>query len=67
MSVLAFYIGFVILFRSVAAISFAIDMKGYGSKSWGGLLALGIVGAIVSFILLIFPILKFRMKPLKQR
>ena len=38
MSVLAFYVGFVLLFRSVAAISFAIDMKGYGSRSWGGLL-----------------------------
>lgn len=56
LSVLAFYIGFVILFRSVAAISYAIDMKGYGSRAWGGLLGLGILGAIFSFILIWNPV-----------
>lgn len=56
MSVMVFYIGFVILFRSVAAISFALDMKRYGTKSWGGLLALGILGAISSFILIWNPV-----------
>ncbi len=56
LSVLAFYIGFVILFRSVAAISFALDIKRYGSKNWGGLLALGILGAIFSFILIWNPV-----------
>ncbi|MFA6618297.1 MAG: HdeD family acid-resistance protein [Candidatus Neomarinimicrobiota bacterium] len=52
MSVLAFYIGFVILFRSAAAISFALDIKRYGNKNWGGLMALGIIAAIFSFILI---------------
>lgn len=52
MTTLAFYVGFVILFRSIAAISFAIDIKKYGSKGWGGLLVLGILGAIFSFILI---------------
>lgn len=56
LSVLAFYIGFVILFRSVAAISYALDIKKYGSKSWGALLALGILGIIFSFILIWNPV-----------
>ena len=56
LSVLAFYIGFVILFRSVAAISFALDIKSYGSKNWGTLLTLGIIGVIFSFILIWNPV-----------
>ncbi len=53
---LSFYVGFIILFRSISAISFALDIKKYGSKSWGGLLVLGILGAIFSFLLLWNPI-----------
>lgn len=53
---LAFYIGFVVLFRSVAAISFALDIKRYGSRNWGGLLTLGILGTLFSFILIWNPI-----------
>lgn len=56
MITLAFYVGFAILFRSIAAISFAIDIKKYGSKGWGSLLVLGILGAVFSFILLWNPI-----------
>lgn len=56
MTALAFYIGFVILFRSISTIGFAIDIKKYGSKNWVGLLVLGIVGTIVSFILLWNPL-----------
>lgn len=52
LTVLAFYIGFVILFRSIAAISFALDIKNYGSKKWVELLLLGIIGAIFAFILI---------------
>ncbi|GJM29707.1 MAG: hypothetical protein DHS20C17_23420 [Cyclobacteriaceae bacterium] len=52
MTTLAFYIGFVVLFRSIAAISFALDIKKYGSKNWGGLLTFGVLGAIFSTILL---------------
>lgn len=53
---LIFYIGFIILFRSIAAISFAMDIKRYGSNGWGGLLTMGILGAIVAFILLWNPV-----------
>lgn len=56
LTVLAFYIGFVILFRSISTIGFAIDVKKYGSKNWGGLLVLGIIGTIVSFILIWNPL-----------
>lgn len=56
LSVLAFYIGFIILFRSIAAVSFALDIKKLGSKNWGALLALGILGAIFSFILIWNPV-----------
>lgn len=55
-SALAFYIGFLLLFRSIASISFAMDIKKYGSKDWGGLLAFGILGAIVSFFLIWNPL-----------
>lgn len=56
LSVLAFYIGFVILFRSISTIGFAIDIKRYGSKNWVALLILGIIGTIVSFILIWNPL-----------
>ncbi len=56
LSVLAFYIGFVILFRSVSAIGYSLDIKKYGNKNWGALLVLGILGTIFSFILIWNPI-----------
>lgn len=56
LTVLAFYIGFVILFRSVSAIGFALDIKKYGSKNWSVLLALGVLGTIFSFILIWNPL-----------
>ena len=55
-TVLAFYIGFLLLFRSISSISFALDLKKYGSKNWGGLLVFGILGAIVSFLLIWNPL-----------
>jgi len=52
LTALAFYIGFTILFRSISSISFALDIKRYGSKNWVSLLIFGILGAIFSFILI---------------
>lgn len=52
LATMVLYVGFVILFRSIGAISFAIDVKRYGSKGWGLLLVSGILGAIFSFILI---------------
>lgn len=51
-TVLVFYVGFLLLFRSISSISFAWDVKKYGNKNWGGLLVFGILGAIFSFILI---------------
>ncbi|HTO16784.1 MAG TPA: DUF308 domain-containing protein [Edaphocola sp.] len=56
LTALAFYIGFLILFRSIATIGFALDIKSYGSKNWIGLLIWGIIGTIVSFILIWNPL-----------
>lgn len=53
---LAIYIGFVILFRSIAAISFSLDIKKYGGRQWAGLLVFGIIGTVFSFILLWNPL-----------
>ncbi|WP_240607747.1 HdeD family acid-resistance protein [Marixanthomonas spongiae] len=52
LSALAFFVGFTILFRSISSISFAMDLKRYGNKRWGGLLIFGILGAVFSFILI---------------
>lgn len=54
---LAFYIGFVILFRSIAAIGFAMDMKKYGKRNWGWLLSFGVLGIAFSFLLLSNPLI----------
>lgn len=56
MTVLAYYVGFTILFRSIAAIGIAMVIKKYGSRNWGSLLALGILGAVTSFVLLWNPV-----------
>lgn len=52
LAVLAFYVGFLLLFRSISSISFALDIKKYGGKNWGFLLIFGILGAIASFFLI---------------
>ena len=49
---LPFYIGFVILFRSIMAISSSLELKKYGVIDWGNLMALGVLGTIFAFILL---------------
>ncbi len=54
---LPLYIGFLVLFKSIAGISFAIELKNYGVKSWANLLILSIIGLILAFILIWNPIL----------
>lgn len=50
---LALFVGFMVLFLSLAAIVVAFDLKRYFVLDWGNLLALGIVGLIFSCLLLI--------------
>lgn len=49
---IALFVGFTILFRSIITIAFSLDLKNYGSDKWGWLFALGIVGVLLSLILL---------------
>ena len=50
---LSFSLGFLVLFRSIGAISFALELKNYEDNSgWGTLLAFGILGVLFSFLLL---------------
>ncbi|MGB1268692.1 MAG: HdeD family acid-resistance protein [Flavobacteriaceae bacterium] len=57
MVTLPFYVGFVILFRSVIAIGWAIDLKNQGVLNWGNLMIMGVLGILFSFILLWNPVL----------
>lgn len=55
--VLALFVGFAILFRSITAIFWSFEIKKLQVPNWGSLLFLGILGAIFAFILLWNPIL----------
>ena len=52
MMILPFYVGFVVLFRSINAISLSIDLKNYMVPGTGNLMAIGILGIILAIILL---------------
>lgn len=49
---LPLFVGFVVLYRSIMAIAWSIELKKYKVSDWGWLLFTGILGAILSFILL---------------
>ncbi len=49
------FVGCGLLFRSVMAISISFELKNYGVTGWGRLLAIGILGAGFSFLLLLNP------------
>ncbi len=55
--ILALFVGFAVLFRSIMAIIWAYEFKRLLAPGWGGLLALGILGALLALILLWNPIL----------
>ncbi|WP_067146733.1 HdeD family acid-resistance protein [Pseudotamlana agarivorans] len=56
LTTLPFYVGFVLLFRSIMGISFAIELKNYKVLSWGYLLVISFLGLFFSFILLWNPL-----------
>lgn len=56
MVVLPFFVGFGILFRSIIAIGWSLELRKLGGFKWGYLLALGILGAILAFIMLWNPL-----------
>lgn len=53
---LPFYVGFGILFRSIMAIGWSIELKKHQVSSWASLLGIGILGLIFAFIMLWNPI-----------
>lgn len=55
--VLPFYIGFGILFRSIMAIGWSLELRRQQIGDWGNLLGVGIIGAVAAFILLWNPLL----------
>ncbi len=52
---LAFYVGFIIFFRSLSTLIMAFNLKQYLVLRWGNLLAMGIIGLILAFVLLLNP------------
>ena len=55
MVTLQFFVGFVVLFRSIMAISTSMELRNYYVLDWGYLFGLGILGTIFSFMLLFNP------------
>ncbi|WP_181305296.1 HdeD family acid-resistance protein [Rufibacter sp. XAAS-G3-1] len=56
MVMLPFYIGFGILFRSMMAVGWALEMRKQKVIDWVNLLAVGIIGIIFAFIMLWNPV-----------
>lgn len=55
--VLIYFVGFMIFFRSVRNISFSLDIRSHGGSNWGSLLFLGVLGILVSIIILANPVI----------
>lgn len=55
-AILPFYVGFTLLFRSIQAIGVAYDLKNYGVTDWGNLALLGVLGMLLSFVMLWNPV-----------
>lgn len=53
---LPLYVGFIVLFRSIMGISYALDLKNYGVLDWGNLMAIGVLGLLFSLILIWNPL-----------
>ncbi|HBH22923.1 MAG TPA: hypothetical protein DDY13_05810 [Cytophagales bacterium] len=56
MTTLPLYVGFIVLFRSIMGISYALELKNYGVLDWGNLMAVGILGVLFSLILIWNPV-----------
>lgn len=52
---LSLFISFWVLFRSFAAISTAFDLRAMGTRGWGWLLALGLLGLVLAVVILFNP------------
>lgn len=57
LTTLPLYVGFTILFRSISAIGYSLELKNYKVLGWAYLLILGILGVLFSLLLIRNPIL----------
>lgn len=57
LTILSFFIGFALLFRSAMAIGVAFDLRHNSIRQWKWLLFMGIIGLIFSFIILKNPVI----------
>ncbi|MDX1331858.1 MAG: HdeD family acid-resistance protein [Robiginitalea sp.] len=56
MIVLAFFVGFWLLFRGFSAISISFELKRDGVKNWGWILFSGVLTTILAFMVLVNPL-----------
>jgi len=56
MSFLPFFVGFGIMFRSMMSITWSIELKKLGDKNWCWMFSIGIIGLLISFLLLWNPV-----------
>ena len=56
LTILPFFVGFALMFRSIMSIAWSIELKRLGVSDWGSILLVGILGVILSFILLWNPL-----------
>ncbi|GAA4296774.1 HdeD family acid-resistance protein [Aestuariibaculum suncheonense] len=56
LTTLSFYIGFLILFRSMMGVSYALELKHYGVLDWGNLMIISVLGILFSLLLLWNPV-----------
>ena len=54
--ILAYFVGFWIMFRSIWGIGSAADLQRLNIKGWGWLMALAILGVIMAFIFILSPV-----------
>lgn len=52
---LMFYVGFALIFRAIMTIGWAVYLNRQGFRNWGWVLVAGIIGLILSFVLLSDP------------
>lgn len=55
-TILPFFIGVALLFRSIQGLGFSFELKNYGLKQWWHLAILAAVGILLSFLIILNPI-----------
>jgi len=56
MSVLAFFVGFWLMFNGISTISMSIEFKKSGDKVWFWILVSGILTTVLAFLVLVNPL-----------